>query len=214
MSLKGCFVNLAANSCVSARCHPAFLHPPRSTAPPCPPQGTSKLLTANSGDARIVLVRGNSAIQLSEDHVPDNEAERTRIETYNPNPRLPLVRYVGGTWRVGGLLALSRAFGDAYLKGSDQFEGVSFYASDSYQSGFGEGVLAPLASIGGCLGGGRRVAPVGGLLLLAGCCWSALAGVGMAAGGAGQRGWSSLSQLFHLLPHHLNPHPLPAGLQV
>jgi hypothetical protein len=30
------------------------------------------------------------------------------------------VRYVGGTWRVGGLLALSRAFGDAYLKGSLQ----------------------------------------------------------------------------------------------
>lgn len=32
---------------------------------------------------------------------------------------------MGGTWRVGGLLALSRAFGDAYLKGSLQFEGVS-----------------------------------------------------------------------------------------
>ncbi len=45
---------------------------------------------------------------------------------------------MGGTWRVGGLLALSRAFGDAYLKGGDQFEGVSFYASDSYASGFGE----------------------------------------------------------------------------
>lgn len=39
---------------------------------------------------------------------------------------------------MGGLLALSRAFGDAYLKGSDQFEGVSFYASDTYASGFGE----------------------------------------------------------------------------
>jgi hypothetical protein len=42
---------------------------------------------------------------------------------------------------VGGLLALSRAFGDAYLKGSDQFEGVSFYASDTYASGFGETLL-------------------------------------------------------------------------
>jgi hypothetical protein len=27
-----------------------------------------------------------------------------------------MVRYIGGTWRVGGLLALSRAFGDSYLK--------------------------------------------------------------------------------------------------
>ncbi len=30
------------------------------------------------------------------------------------------MRYVGGTWRVGGILALSRAFGDAYMKGSLQ----------------------------------------------------------------------------------------------
>ena len=40
--------------------------------------------------------------------------------------------------------ALSRAFGDAYLKGNDQFEGVSYYASDTYASGFGalwEGAL-------------------------------------------------------------------------
>ncbi|EFN53124.1 hypothetical protein CHLNCDRAFT_137480 [Chlorella variabilis] len=100
-------------------------------------QGKSQLLVANSGDARVLLVRGGQAIQLTEDHVPDNEVERNRIERYNPNKKMPLVRYVGGTWRVGGLLALSRAFGDAYLKGSDQFEGVSFYASDSYASGFG-----------------------------------------------------------------------------
>lgn len=45
-----------------------------------------------------------------------SEAERKRIEQYNPNPKMPLVRFVGGTWRVGGLLALSRAFGDAYMK--------------------------------------------------------------------------------------------------
>lgn len=49
---------------------------------------------------------------------------------------MPLVRYVGGTWRVGGILALSRAFGDAYLKGSGQFEGVPS-GSDGYSSGFG-----------------------------------------------------------------------------
>ena len=49
---------------------------------------------------------------------------------------MPLVRYVGGTWRVGGILALSRAFGDAYLKGSLQFEGVRA-GGDGYSSGFG-----------------------------------------------------------------------------
>jgi Protein phosphatase 2C len=44
------------------------------------------------------------------------EAERKRIERTNPNPKMPLVRFVGDTWRTGGVLALSRAFGDAYLK--------------------------------------------------------------------------------------------------
>ena len=46
------------------------------------------------------------------------------------------MRYVGGTWRVGGILALSRAFGDAYLKGSGQFEGEAD-GGDGYSSGFG-----------------------------------------------------------------------------
>lgn len=88
------------------------------------------------GDARVLLSRGGVAQQLTRDHVPDDEEERKRIEKENPNPRLPLVRYVGATWRVGGLLALSRAFGDAYMKGSLQFEGVAA-GSDGYSSGFG-----------------------------------------------------------------------------
>ncbi|KAK9828457.1 hypothetical protein WJX72_000107 [[Myrmecia] bisecta] len=98
--------------------------------------GKMKLLSANVGDARVVLARGRQAVQLSEDHVPDSEEERIRIERTNPNPKMPLVRYVGGTWRTGGILALSRAFGDAYLKGSLQFEGVRA-GGDGYSSGFG-----------------------------------------------------------------------------
>jgi hypothetical protein len=154
------------------------------------PNGTTRVLAANCGDARTLLIRGGEAIDLSEEHVPDKyaltgprggglwggeaarrscriraatdaphgraptsplppaapplwderapfaritecrhhhhiphspsgprESERKRIEAQNPNPKNPMVRYVGGTWRVGGLLALSRAFGDAYLKG-------------------------------------------------------------------------------------------------
>ena len=82
------------------------------------------LLSSNVGDARTVLARAGGAVQLSEDHVPDSEDERKRIERQNPNPRLPLVRYVGDTWRVGGLLALSRAFGDAYMKGERCFQAL------------------------------------------------------------------------------------------
>ncbi|KAF8056105.1 protein phosphatase 2C 45 [Scenedesmus sp. PABB004] len=100
------------------------------------PDGSTRLLTANVGDARILLVRGGAAVCLTEEHVPDKESERLRIEAQNPNPKMPMVRYAGGTWRVGGLLALSRAFGDSYLKGSLQFEGIAS-GSDGYSSGFG-----------------------------------------------------------------------------
>ena len=33
--------------------------------------GGSALLTSNVGDARIVLVRGGAAVELTEEHVPD-----------------------------------------------------------------------------------------------------------------------------------------------
>ena len=80
--------------------------------------GSTSLAAANVGDARVVLCRSGKAVQLTTDHVPDSEDERLRIERMNPNPKLPLVRFVGGTWRVGGLLALSRAFGDSFMKGT------------------------------------------------------------------------------------------------
>eukprot|EP00963_Diacronema_lutheri_P000705 scaffold44_cov339-Pavlova_lutheri.AAC.41 len=96
-----------------------------------------KIAVANVGDARVLLIRsGGQVEQLTVDHVPDNEDERKRIEKKNPNPELPLVRFVGSTWRVGGILALSRAFGDAYMKSTGQFEGISSMNND-YSSGFG-----------------------------------------------------------------------------
>eukprot|EP00889_Picochlorum_renovo_P004829 jgi/Picre1/31859/NNA_007207.t1 len=98
--------------------------------------GAAAVLAANAGDARVILGSKGSALQMTVDHVPDSEDERKRIEGQNPNPNMPLVRYIGGTWRVGGLLALSRAFGDAYLKGTGQFEGIQA-GSDNYSSGFG-----------------------------------------------------------------------------
>ena len=98
--------------------------------------GAVKLCTANVGDARILLIRDGKAVQLSVDHVPDDEDERRRIDRGNPNLRKSLVTFTEGSWRVGGVLALSRAFGDAFLKESGRFEGIGERNSD-YSSGFG-----------------------------------------------------------------------------
>merc|ERR1712078_889106 len=71
--------------------------------------GDQFLAVHNVGDSRVYLHRGGDLIQVTYDHVPDTEEERLRIESFNPNPQMPLVRYVESTWRTGGLLAQSRA---------------------------------------------------------------------------------------------------------
>lgn len=69
-----------------------------------------RLLVANVGDSRAVLSRGGKAIPLSIDHKPNLREERTRIEGAGG-----VVIWLG-TWRVGGVLAVSRSFGDRPLK--------------------------------------------------------------------------------------------------
>ncbi|CAK9216791.1 unnamed protein product [Sphagnum troendelagicum] len=69
-----------------------------------------RLLVANVGDSRAVICRGGKAFALSNDHKPNRIDERQRIEDAGG-----VVMWVG-TWRVGGVLAVSRAFGDRLLK--------------------------------------------------------------------------------------------------
>ncbi|XP_073303547.1 probable protein phosphatase 2C 59 [Primulina huaijiensis] len=69
-----------------------------------------RLLVANVGDSRAVISRGGKAIAVSRDHKPDQTDERQRIEDAGG-----FVMWAG-TWRVGGVLAVSRAFGDRLLK--------------------------------------------------------------------------------------------------
>ncbi len=95
---------------------------PRAGAPPHPVHITSLKARGPNPvkglflEVPVCIILNGFPPLLPQDHVPDREQERFRIESMNPNPKMPLVRYQGGTWRVGGLLALSRAFGDAYLK--------------------------------------------------------------------------------------------------
>ncbi|GAX74792.1 hypothetical protein CEUSTIGMA_g2239.t1 [Chlamydomonas eustigma] len=69
-----------------------------------------RLIIANVGDSRAVLCRGGEAIAVSVDHKPNLKEERERIEAAGG------VVIWAGTWRVAGVLAVSRAFGDKPLK--------------------------------------------------------------------------------------------------
>ncbi|KAJ7012669.1 probable protein phosphatase 2C 24 isoform X1 [Populus alba] len=69
-----------------------------------------KIVVANCGDSRAVLCRNGKPLPLSSDHKPDRPDELKRIE--NAGGR---VIYWDGP-RVLGVLAMSRAIGDNYLK--------------------------------------------------------------------------------------------------
>jgi protein phosphatase 1L len=69
-----------------------------------------RLLVANVGDSRAVVCISGEAIAFSTDHKPNRTDERQRIEDAGG------VVMWSGTWRVGGVLAVSRAFGDRLLK--------------------------------------------------------------------------------------------------
>ncbi|VAH23582.1 unnamed protein product [Triticum turgidum subsp. durum] len=68
------------------------------------------LYVANVGDSRAVISKSGKAIALSDDHKPNRSDERKRIESAGG-----IVMWAG-TWRVGGVLAMSRAFGNRLLK--------------------------------------------------------------------------------------------------
>ncbi|KAF3433083.1 hypothetical protein FNV43_RR24185 [Rhamnella rubrinervis] len=68
------------------------------------------IVVANCGDSRAVLCRGGRAFPLSNDHKPDRSDERERIEAAGGR-----VIFLNGA-RVEGILAMSRAIGDKYLK--------------------------------------------------------------------------------------------------
>ncbi|GAA0158314.1 protein phosphatase [Lithospermum erythrorhizon] len=69
-----------------------------------------KIIVSNCGDSRAVLCRNGVAIPLSSDHKPDRADELVRIEEAGGR-----VIYWDGA-RVLGVLAMSRAIGDNYLK--------------------------------------------------------------------------------------------------
>ncbi|KAG4923365.1 protein phosphatase 2C 37-like [Glycine soja] len=69
-----------------------------------------KIVVSNCGDSRAVLCRNGVAIPLSSDHKPDRPDELLRVQSKGGR-----VIYWDGP-RVLGVLAMSRAIGDNYLK--------------------------------------------------------------------------------------------------
>jgi len=73
----------------------------------------NKLYIANVGDSRAVATKIDTldeALQITMDHKPNHDRELERIKAAGG-----WVAF-NGVWRVGGILAVSRALGDAYLK--------------------------------------------------------------------------------------------------
>ncbi|MCD7457839.1 hypothetical protein HAX54_036420 [Datura stramonium] len=68
------------------------------------------IIVANCGDSRAVLSCGGRPIPLSYDHKPDGREERARVEACGGR-----VVFADGA-RVEGILSMSRAIGDNYLK--------------------------------------------------------------------------------------------------
>ncbi|KAK4763782.1 hypothetical protein SAY87_013220 [Trapa incisa] len=69
-----------------------------------------KIVVANCGDSRAILSRAGKAVPLSFDHKPDRPDELNRIQEAGGR----VINWDGP--RVLGVLAMSRAIGDNYLK--------------------------------------------------------------------------------------------------
>uniref|UniRef100_A0A5B7C5D2 protein-serine/threonine phosphatase n=1 Tax=Davidia involucrata TaxID=16924 RepID=A0A5B7C5D2_DAVIN len=69
-----------------------------------------QIITSNCGDSRAVLCRGTETIPLTVDQKPDREDELMRIEGEGGK----VINWNGA--RVFGVLAMSRAIGDHYLR--------------------------------------------------------------------------------------------------
>lgn len=69
-----------------------------------------QIITSNCGDSRAILCRGTQTIPLTVDQKPDREDELMRIEGQGGK----VINWNGA--RVFGVLAMSRAIGDRYLR--------------------------------------------------------------------------------------------------
>ena len=83
-----------------------------TTATVCLIRDGIELAIGHVGDSRAILCREGYAIQLSEDHAPDNHREKERIKR-----RGGVISHNSqGVWQVNGRLSMTRSLGDVELK--------------------------------------------------------------------------------------------------
>ena len=70
-----------------------------------------RVITANVGDSRALLISDNSLTQLSYDHVAADPSEQQRVESSGG-----CIVQVGGVWRVQGSIAVTRGLGSPGYK--------------------------------------------------------------------------------------------------
>jgi protein phosphatase 1L len=104
--------------------------------------GQFKIICANLGDSRALLLKGEKAQPLSADHVPSVPEERERITQAGGFVTK------GSVPRVCGVLAISRAFGDKELKSTDAGRTIISPVPDIKDAIAKEGDILLLASDG------------------------------------------------------------------
>ncbi len=103
-AMKSAFTNIDADFLATG-------HPDGTTACTATLVGGRRIVCANAGDSRAIVVRRDgTVVRLSRDHKPGIPDETRRISELGGR-----VIY-WGRWRVEGLLAVSRSIGDASLK--------------------------------------------------------------------------------------------------
>ncbi|CAM0910088.1 unnamed protein product [Alopecurus aequalis] len=85
----------------------------------------NRIIVGNVGHSRCILSRGRQAMDLSIDHKPNLPGERQRIENAGGRVTEPF-RFAGriqfGSYRVNGILAMSRAIGYFHFKSNPELD--------------------------------------------------------------------------------------------
>ncbi|GLT38667.1 hypothetical protein SLA2020_128990 [Shorea laevis] len=109
------------------------------------------LYVANLGDSRAVIgCLGKSKVvvaeQLTKDHNVGLEELREEVRSLYPHDPNIVVEE-GGTWRVKGLLQVSRAIGDAFMKQPEYYRNPSINAYYHIPEPFNRPVVTPEPSL-------------------------------------------------------------------